>query len=86
MDVEELGAAAYLYAMQSTPAVLLLGRRCMEEAYTFVWKPEQDPYLMTPRGVVVVLEYDKNIPCWVYRWVVPNDRMHTPEKNATRSP
>lgn len=38
---------AYLYIMQSIQAVLSIGRRCMQEGYTFLWKPEQDPYLIT---------------------------------------
>lgn len=62
VDVEELSTSAHPYMMQGTPAVLSIGRRCMEEGCTFVWKPEQDPYLTTPRGAVAVLENDGNIP------------------------
>lgn len=49
VEAEELGTPAYPYVMQKTPAVLSIRRRCMEEGCTFIWKPRQDLYPITPR-------------------------------------
>jgi hypothetical protein len=48
--------------LESTPAVLSIGRRCMEQGYTFEWKPRRAPTLRSPNGAVVTLEVIDNIP------------------------
>lgn len=42
--------------------MLTVGRRCVEEGYTFIWKPAQDPHMTTPGGMIVVLEQKGYIP------------------------
>ena len=41
--------------LKSTPAVLSVGRRCLEEGYEFEWKPYQQPRFWTPKGDEVPL-------------------------------
>ena len=48
--------------LQATPAVLSVGRRCMEHGYAFHWEPWQDPVLICPDGKVVALEVDQYVP------------------------
>lgn len=60
--VEEFGSIATSYVLCKTPAVLAIGRRCAELGYSFAWKPAQDPYMITPEGMIVVLEQKGYIP------------------------
>ena len=39
--------------MDSTPAVLSVGTRCMNEDYDFVWPRGEDPYFITPDGGIL---------------------------------
>jgi len=50
--------------MQDSPDVLSLGRRCMDEGYSFRWdaKGPTRPYLVTPQGTVVMLRVDHYCP------------------------
>ena len=48
--------------LDSTPAVLSIGRRCMREGYTFEWHPYQAPTLRNPDGFVVTLDVIDNVP------------------------
>ena len=36
------------YVLPSTPVVLSLGKRCMEEGYGFIWVPGKEPMLLRP--------------------------------------
>lgn len=62
MGVAELGSTATLSLLCNTPAVLTIRRRCAEEGCTLVCKPAQDPYMIIPGGIVVVLEQSGYIP------------------------
>ena len=55
-QVGELGEVAEPYVLDSSPDVLSIGRRCVEDGYTFVWKPYSlNPTITTPSGRVVTL-------------------------------
>jgi hypothetical protein len=55
-QIGELGEVAEPYVLDSTPDVLSIGRRCVEDGYEFVWKPYSlHPTITTPRGRVVKL-------------------------------
>ncbi len=43
-QIGELVEVAEAYVLDSTPDVLLIGRRCVEDGYEFVWKPYIPPY------------------------------------------
>lgn len=62
VGVAEFNSIATPYVLCNTPAVLIVGRHCAEEGYAFVWKPAQDPYMITPEGMIVVLERKGYIP------------------------
>ena len=51
-----MGEVAEPYVLDSTPDVLSIGRRCVEDGYEFVWKPYSlHPTITTPSGKVVKL-------------------------------
>ena len=47
---------------ESSPPVLSVGKRCMEEGYSFHWLSGREPYLISPDGVKHVLEIDNMVP------------------------
>ncbi len=52
-QIGELGEFAEPYVLGSAPDVLSIGRRCVEDGYTFVWKPYSlSPAIATPVGVL----------------------------------
>ena len=62
LQVGPLGAHVKPLLLDRTPPALSVGRRCMEEGYSFYWPAGQTPYLVTPQGKRVVLEVIGNIP------------------------
>ena len=48
--------------LESTPAVLSIGRRCMRDGYGFYWSPFSDPYVITPQGYKVQLDVVGDVP------------------------
>ena len=51
--------------LRNSPAVLNIGRRCMEEGCEFRWKPGSNPYFIRPDGVRVDFEVDAYVPYFV---------------------
>ena len=62
IHVAALGSTSEALALPSTPMVLSVGRRCMEEGYTFVWEAKQNPYMKTPEGQIIPLSVDGYTP------------------------
>ena len=48
--------------LENSPAVLSLGRLCMEHGFAFEWKPGMRPTLTTASGDVTQLEVDRFVP------------------------
>ena len=48
--------------MESSPAALSAGWRCMELGYEFQWKPYSLPFIITPSGRHVTLRVDNYVP------------------------
>ena len=48
--------------LPSTPCLLSVGARCMEEEFTFVWKPKRPPYFVTPEGRRIQCEVHNRCP------------------------
>ena len=46
----------------ATPAALSIGRRCMENGYTFIWKPYSNPRLVDSKGREIPLLVDNFCP------------------------
>ena len=55
LRIAELHEDVVPLILNSTPAVLSIGRRCMEQGYRFVWEPHSPPYLETPAGRTIEL-------------------------------
>ena len=51
--VEEFGAEIRPYILDSTPAVVSVGLRCMKLGYSFVWPARGLPYFILPNGNLV---------------------------------
>ena len=60
--VKELRETASPLLLDSTPAVLSVGLRCMELGYSFHWPKNQNPYFITPTGHRLKLRVDQNVP------------------------
>ena len=58
----ELVQLVHPYLFHDTPAVLSVGKRCMEQGFTFHWEAGRNPIMTNPEGLVVELEVEKNIP------------------------
>ena len=62
LPVPALGGEVHPYLVKSTPAVLSLGKLCMEQGYAFHWAPHGAPVLVTPSGKSVCLQVENNCP------------------------
>ena len=62
LHVAELDEDIEPYVMASTPAVLSIGRRCMDFGYEFRWPAGKLPYFITPKGVKVTLVVEDYVP------------------------
>ena len=62
MFVKELGQNVEPYVLDTTPAVLSVGLRCMEMGFTFIWPPGKNPYFVTPSKQIIQLEVKNNVP------------------------
>ena len=50
------------YVLDDTPSVMSLGKRCMEEGYSFVWPSGKMPFKITKNGERIDLTIHDNIP------------------------
>ena len=62
IGVRELAMIVKAWVMESSPAVLSLGKRCLEEGYDFVWPRKGVPYFISPEGRIIRLLVKGNIP------------------------
>ena len=60
--VEEFGEEIQPYILDSTPAVVSVGLRCMKLGYSFIWPARGLPYFILPNGNLVYLEVIGDIP------------------------
>jgi hypothetical protein len=52
----------YPLLLDSTPAVLSVGRRCMEDGFSFHWPAGGNPVFVSPNGTQLVCEVDNFVP------------------------
>ena len=62
MQVSALREVVSPYVLENTPAVLSIGKRCMQDGYEFRWRPNKAPYFITPQGRKVVFEVENFVP------------------------
>ena len=53
IHVHALSSVSKALVLPSTPMVLSVGRRCMEEGYSFIWKANSNPYMRGPDGTIL---------------------------------
>ena len=73
--VKEFGETISPFVLESTPAVVSVGFRCMELGYTFIWPPGRNPYFVTPSGNIIYLEVHDHIP-----YLKPGSELCRPRK------
>ena len=50
------------YVLEDTPAVISVGRRCVDEDWDFVWKGSKQPYFKKPDGEKIKLNVKDYVP------------------------
>ena len=59
---DEFGITHSPYVLEESPSVLSVGKKCMEEGYSFVWLANGVPYMISPENKKILLEVKGNIP------------------------
>ena len=62
IDLGTFDDTSHAYVLDDTPSVMSLGKRCMEEGYSFVWPSGKMPFLITKDGERIDLTIHDNIP------------------------
>ena len=62
MQIVGLKDDATALVLDSTPAVLSIGLRCMEKGWRFQWPAGREPSMTSPAGVVIKLRVIGNVP------------------------
>ena len=62
MQVGALGEEIDPLLLEKTPAVLSVGRRCVDGGCSFIWKAGEQPYLIDATGKRHQLEVDNYVP------------------------
>ncbi|CAL1137578.1 unnamed protein product [Cladocopium goreaui] len=56
LDFDTFNDPARAHVLEDTPSVLSLGKRCMEQGYTFVWPSGREPYMINSEGGKIKME------------------------------
>ena len=78
MDIQGMPETMRIRMLESTPAVLSMGRRCMKMGYSFHWLAGANPVFVKPDSSLIVLKVIGDIPYMV-------DRMSTVVSESERS-
>ena len=62
VDIPPAGIMTNAIVLHKSPCVLSLGKRCMEEGFSFRWDAGQQPVLTRPDGAEIVLSVRQNVP------------------------
>ena len=62
IDLGTFDMTSQAYVLDDTPSVMSLGKRCMEEGYSFVWPSGKMPFMITKNGERIDLTIHDNIP------------------------
>ena len=62
IDLGAFDMTSQAYVLDDTPSVMSLGKRCMEEGYSFVWPSGKMPFMITKNGERIDLTIHDNIP------------------------
>jgi len=72
---EELDGFICPHVLDSTPAVISVGRRCMKLGWSFHWPSYRNPYFIRPDGKLVELHVRDDIP-----YLAPGDALCEPRE------
>ena len=53
--------------MKDSPPVLSIGRRCMQDGWSFVWEAYDAPYVILPSGKIITCIVEGNVPYLPHR-------------------
>ena len=56
LNFDTFNEPAKAHVLDDTPSVLSLGKRCMEQGYSFVWPSGRDPYMINSDGEKIKME------------------------------
>ena len=56
LDFDTFNEPAKAHVLDDTPSVLSLGKRCMEQGYTFVWPSGREPYMINSEADKIKME------------------------------
>lgn len=62
IDIGALDRPAIAHVLEDTPPVLSVGKRCMDERYSFIWNAGKNPYLINKDGMRIDLTVKDYIP------------------------
>ena len=79
LDFDTFNEPARAHVLEDTPSVLSLGKRCMEQCYTFVWPNGREPYMINSEGDKIRMEVHDLIP---YVYLGAKDYRPTPDHEA----
>ena len=65
LDFDTFNEPAKAHVLEDTPSVLSLGKRCMEQGYTFAWPTGRELYMINSEGDKIKMEVHDFIP-YVY--------------------
>ncbi|CAE7245792.1 unnamed protein product [Symbiodinium sp. CCMP2592] len=82
--VPSLGIDSHPYVLPSTPSVLSVGYRCMEEGFDFVWRSGTRPYFQSSSGERIYMDVKDYVPylkSWKEGVAVPARRKPQPDED-----
>ena len=50
------------HVLEDTPSVLSMGKRCLEQGYTFIWPSGKDPFMIDNSGLMINMRVKDHIP------------------------
>ena len=62
IDLGTFDLTSQAHVLDDTPSVMSLGKRCLEEGYSFVWPSGKIPFMITKLGSRIDLTIHDNIP------------------------
>ena len=61
-DVFEESVKARVLDDTDTPSVLSMGKRCLEQGFTFIWPSRKEPFMIDKDGLIVKMKVKDHIP------------------------
>ena len=84
VPLANIGSKATAIVMSDSPCVLSLGKRCMQEGFSFEWNAGENPVLVTPDGRRHILELQNLVPVMpVVKGTEPAARQAEPDASGS---